>query len=1105
MITSKTLRAKRSILAAAATALFAVALLIPASASAAGTVAWSLTGVSLPTQFAPGALNRYELQVLNTGSETSTPGVTLTDRLPAGLTMATFASKSGTFEGAAWECSEPTEAGLVSCTLAEALPPGGYAPPLEIEVSSPTESPVPLQNQVAVSGGGALRSASTSQSTLVSSATQKFGITGFDVEANNVDGSPSLQAGGHPWQVTTSFGFPWALRPPNELGFNYIQVHNLKKISVELPLGMAGNPLAVTEHCTQIQLHERACPAASKVGEIAFAKAAEDFAWFRSSQEGEPSAVFDMAPEPGYPAQLGFSFLQQPIYLDATLVHSAAGERIRFTAPALPPNIESGNVVLTLWGQPGAFNETGSTAAFITNPTRCSEEPQVARMEAESWGEPGQPVSAEAVVYPHLEGCEGLDFKPSLSLLPESGEADSPTGLNVDLKNPQSADFEKAATPELRDATVTLPQGLVADPALAGGLGACAATGPEGINLGSTDIGPFGQDTGNPFATELGAGHLGGNGSPYDDGIYHTTPGHCPLASTLGTVEVTSPIVAEPLTGHVYLGTPECAPCSNQDAAEGKLIKLYIEAEGDGAIVKLPGTVSANPSTGRLTASFKDNPQLPFEDLKLHFKSGPRAALSTPPTCGTYTTTSDLKPWSSEPGEAEAEGTPDAISTSKFEVNTGPGGGACAKTAAEEPNKPSFTAGSTNPSAGAYSPFVLKLSREDGSQRLKGLDATLPAGLVARLAGVGECSDAQIAAASQRSGAAEKAGPSCPLSSEVGTVNVGAGAGPSPFHVSGHAYLAGPYKGAPISLAVIVPAVAGPFDLGTVVVRTALYVNPETAQVTARSDPFPQILAGIPLDLRSVALNMSRPDFTLNPTSCDPMAVTGTAFAALTEAGLSSPFQVGGCGALAFKPKLAISLKGGTKRNKNPALRAVVTYPKKGAYANIARAQVTLPHSEFLDQSHIRTVCTRVQFAAGGGNGEQCPAASIYGHARAITPLLDKPLEGPVYLRSSSHKLPDLVAALNGQISVDLAGKVDTGKNGGIRNTFEMVPDAPVSKFVLSMQGGKKGLLVNSENICRKPQRASASFSAQNGKVEDLTPLIANSCGGKGKKHHRHG
>jgi hypothetical protein len=344
----------------------------------------------------------------------------------------------------------------------------------------------------------------------------------------------------------------------------------------------------------------------------------------------------------------------------------------------------------------------------------------------------------------------------------------------------------------------------------------------------------------------------------------------------------------------------------------------------------------------------------------------------------------------------------------------------------------------------------------------------------------------------------ERQSPSCPASSEVGSVVVGAGAGILPFYATGHAYLAGPYKGAPLSLVVITPAVAGPYDLGSVVVRSALYVNPETAEVHAVSDPLPSIREGVPLDVRSIAVKMDRPDFMLNPTNCNPMAVLGSAATLPGQsAALRSPFQVGGCSALGFKPKLAIRLKGPTKRTGHPAVRAVVTYPK-GAYANIAKAQVTLPHSSFLDQAHIRTICTRVQFAANA-----CPAGAIYGFARAFTPLLEKPVEGPVYLRSSSHKLPDLVLALHGQVDAVAVARVDTGKGNGIRTTFEAIPDVPLSKVVFEMKGGKKGILINSENICKKPQKAIADFTAQNGKTLDTRPTIANDCKGKGKKKHK--
>jgi hypothetical protein len=617
------------------------------------------------------------------------------------------------------------------------------------------------------------------------------------------------------------------------------------------------------------------------------------------------------------------------------------------------------------------------------------------------------------------------------------------------------------ATAILKDVKVALPPGLTLNPSAGNGLSAC-------------DESQIGYQ---PSGGEI---HFSAN------------PQSCPAASKLGTMEVSTPLLEAALPGEVYLAKP-------YDNPFGSMLALYLAIEDPdrGIVAKLAGKVVADPQTGQLTTTFTENPQLPIEDIDLHIFNGPRAALKTSLTCGRYTTETTLTPWSTPEGA-------DAHPSDSFETTFAAGGGGnCPRSEGQAPNSLSFVAGTLAPQAGAYSPFLLKFTRPDGSQRLTGIDTTLPKGLTAKLAGTSYCSEAQINQAKSREapnqGAVEQAHPSCPSSSEVGSVTVGAGAGISPLYVEGRAYLAGPYKGAPLSMVIVTPAVSGPFDLGTVVTRAALFLNPETAQAHAVSDPLPSIIDGVQLDVRSIALKLDKPDFTLNPTSCDPAQVTASALALTGQSvSLNSPFQVGNCKALNFAPKLAVHLKGGTKRNKNPALRAVVTYPK-GQNANILTAQVTLPHSEFLDQSHIGTVCTRVQFAA-----DQCPSASIYGKARAYTPLLDDPVEGPVYLRSSSHELPDLVAALHGQVDVDLVGRVDTGKGGGIRNTFEGAPDAPVSKFVLEMQGGKKGLLVNSENICRKPQKALATYTAQNGKAYKATPTIGNDCKKKHKKKKHH-
>ena len=797
--------------------------------------------------------------------------------------------------------------------------------------------------------------------------------------------------------------------------------------------------------------------------------------------------LFNMVPPPGVPAEFAF----EPLGGIPPYIHILGGVRSdgdyglygRTTEILARPLNPVLGFEVSFWGVPSDESHDARRGlcvlgqvnigtpcpteplnrAFLTMPTTCSGGPLVASAIANSWEAPDVFHERNVVASAQMEGCNALEFNPTISSQATTNVADSPTGLDFNLHQPQEGKYEGLSTAILKDATVTLPEGLNINPSGANGLSACSAA-----QAGLTT--PIGQP------------------SPIH---FDKQPQSCPNAAKIGTVEVSTPLLDHKLPGAIYVAQP-------YENSFSSLLSIYlaIEDEESGTVAKLAGHVQADPTTGQLTATFTENPELPIEDIDLHFFNGAGAALTTPLTCGTKTTTSTLTPWSTPEGA-------DVHPTGSFETSVAAGGsGPCPTSEAKAPNKPAFTAGTEAPEAGAYSPFVLKLARPDGTQRLTGIDTTLPKGLAAKFAGIPYCSDAQIAQAQARSnpnqGALERSNPSCPVASEVGTVTVGAGSGPTPFYAGGHAYLAGPYKGAPLSLVVIVPAVAGPFDLGAVVVRNALYVDSETAQGRAVSDPFPSIIQGIPLDIRSVAIKLDRPGgFTLNPTSCDPMAVTGSA-AMLTgqSAALTSPFQVGGCGALKFKPNLKISLKGGTKRHRFPALKAVLTYPK-GNYANIASSQVTLPHSAFLEQSHIGTVCTRVQFAANA-----CPKASIYGKAKAITPLLDQPLEGPVYLRSSSHELPDLVAALNGQIDVDLVGRIDTGKGGGIRNTFEAVPDAPVSKFVLEMKGGKKGLLVNSEDICRKPQRATVSFTGQNGKVSDTTPLIANSCGGKAKKKH---
>jgi hypothetical protein len=685
---------------------------------------------------------------------------------------------------------------------------------------------------------------------------------------------------------------------------------------------------------------------------------------------------------------------------------------------------------------------------FLRMPTSCTG-PLMFHALVTAWADPSKPATATREL-PAVEGCNQVEFEPSIEARPTTDVAASPTGLHVHIENPQNEDPEGLGVADLRDAVVTLPKGIVLNPSGANGLVGCTEAQADLHSKDSMD---------------------------------------CPDNSKVGTVEIDSPLVDHPLHGGAYVATPHANPFDS-------LLALYLTVDDPqtGVIIKLAGEVQADPVTGQLTTTFEDNPQLPFNHFDVDFFGGALAPLRSPSSCGTYTTESVMTPWSAP------DSGPPATPSDSYQISKGPNGAACASSDATLPNAPDFDTGSVAPIAGAYTPFVVNLRREDGTQQFSSLTVTPPPGLLGRLAGVPYCPESALAAAAAKSGAEEKASPSCPAGSQVGTVHIAAGAGPAPYNTQGKAYLAGPYKGAPLSLAIVTPATAGPFDLGTVVVRAAMHVNPETAQLTVKSDPIPSILEGIPLDVRSISVRADRPRFTLNPTNCNAMGVDGLSVSTVGQAAtLFDRFQVGDCTVLGFQPKLATRLFGSTNRGGHPRLRAVLTMPEGGA--NISRASVALPRATILDQSHIGTVCTRVQFSAGS-----CPAASIYGFAVAETPLLDEPLSGPVYLRSSSNQLPDLVADLNGQVNITLVGKVDTFR-GGLRTTFEAVPDAAVSRFILTMQGGNKGLLQNSTNLCRGRHRAIAMFDAQNGDVHDMRPLLRNSRCAKRKrraKRRRH-
>lgn len=1083
----------------AAMALLALgAWLIPAGQAQAAEPrpAWHLALTPLPTNFSPGSTGSpsvgpmFRLAATNIGGKATSGKVTLKAVLPTGLTP--LKSTVGDTEPGDAPPISPickVSALVVTCTVSEPTYPGrwiGAVIPVKVLGSLPPEEK--LSATASVEGGGA-DPVSTTYVTEIKTSAPLFdflpGAAGLSTTFTNADATAATLAGSHPGQATVTVGFPIAQPVP---GAAVTSAGHPRTLITELPPGLVGNPTA-TVRCTEAELlrdipGDPGCPAASQVGILTAMTTISGYPLL--SQTG----LYSMVPPPGVPAEFAFNALGYDIFvhLDAE-VRSNGDFGVSVGSDDIIARI--GNPIMSaqaqVWGDPSAESHDEvrdvclyrhhklcpverRNEAFLTMPSACSG-PLQTTARARSWEEPGifrQRSAQSSDVFGDpvgVSGCSALEFEPTLTLRPDTSAAESPAGVRIELHLPQHDELRdelgnpRRATANLRDTTVTLPEGMALNPAAAGGLEACSAA----------QIG---------LETAVGQAPI----------HFSSERPRCPAASKVGTVEVKTPLLDHPVPGAVYVAAP-------YDNPFGTLLGVYvvIDDPADGIVVKLAGRTEADPETGRLQTSFTEAPQLPFEDFTVQLKSGPRAVLRTPSACGTYSTTSLQAPWS---------GTDPVPTTDSFAVNQGAGGGPCATSEAHLPNSPGFQAGTETPLAGTYSPFLTRLSRADGTQQLRALNMFLSPGLSGKLAGVKTCSEAAIATASAKTGQAELAAPSCPAASLLGTVEVGAGAGPTPYYTTGRVYLSGPYKGAPLSGVVITPAVAGPFDLGTVVVRAPAYLDPVTAQLTLRSDPFPRILEGIPLQLRDARVNLDRSQFTLNPTSCAQMAIAGEAISLLGNiAPLSQRFQVGGCRGLSYEPKLSLRLSGGTKRGAHPKLRAVLT-AKPGLEANTAKASVALPRSEFLDNAHIKTVCTRVQFAA-----DQCPKGSIYGHVTAITPLLDEPLSGPVYLRSSSHELPDVVASLHGPpdkpIEVELAGRIDSVR-GGIRTTFDLVPDQPVSKAIFSFEGGSKGLLINSRDICARTYRATANFDAQNGKSHDFRPPLKASCGKqKGSKRRR--
>jgi len=881
------------------------------------------------------------------------------------------------------------------------------------------------------------------------------------------------QAAGHPPK-----GFTQIIAKHTPGLLSPVPVGNLKTVLVDLPPGLSVNPQA-TEQC---ELAPGASPATCLPTAIVGTSTLTAVNPVTTLPVTLAAPVYNIAPRPGEPARFGFSILGNDIFLNAGVAWDSDYHEyftIHATALKLGPEFELARILNNRLVFDGGTELRPNGGRFLTNPSTC-ENPEVEPftrqyttfLHADSFEEeapdngydvaaPAPPSQAflsgsQALASPlppgaKPDGCQSVPFTPSTSADPGTNQTDSPSGATVNVAVP----FEPTAPiyqSNVRVARVSLPQGMGVNPSAAPGLQAC------------TD-------------SELGKGTR--------------APIACPAGSKIGTVAIETPVLPDgTLIGTAYLGKQ-----LNREPESGNQFRIFLAAESAarGISVRLVGNVVANTQTGQLTAVVNEAPQVPFDLVQVKLDGGPRATLTSPPTCGPNSTSHAMTAWS---------GTPDGGPQDPgFTLSSAPGGGACAKSLGERPFNPGFAAKPDSDRAAAFTPFRVHIERGDGQQELKGVDITLPPGATAKLAGTPYCSPTQIAAAAAKAGAAERADASCPAKSLVGVAKVAAGSGPSPLQIEGRAYLAGPYRGAPLSLAVLTPAVAGPFDLGTVVVRVALFVDPETAQIHAVSDSIPDVFGGAKLDIRSVDVSVDKKEFTLNGTNCSQFATAGalrgggsnpTSEAAFSSFAVSAPFQATACKRLGFRPKLKLRLFGATQRAKHPRLRAILR-ARKGD-ANIGRASVALPHALFLDQARLSTICTRVQFAA-----DACPKKSIYGRATARTPLLDKPLKGPVYLRSSNNPLPDLVAHLDGQVDIDLVGRIDSFR-GGIRTTFDRVPDVPVSRFTMILPGGKRGLLVASRNLCASPVKAIVRLKGQNGKKANRRPVLRTPCKGKHAK-----
>ncbi|MGH2911055.1 MAG: hypothetical protein ACRDJ3_01120 [Solirubrobacteraceae bacterium] len=1016
-----------------------------------------VTGRSVPTNLPPGGEGDVVLYLYNVGAAQTNTVTTIASTLPEGLTVKEAELRTYYGGGEGGECDEAPR--TVTCKVNPPIEAGKITI-LVIRVGVDANASGNALAQVTESGGGALSSTRATVPLTFGSVPAGAGLSNMAAWLTNADGTPDTQAGSHPDSLTVAFSLndvpTERFKGKPALGSEIPAGGEARSLRVNAPPGLVGDPQAVPQ-CPRRLFDEgfggEECPPDTVVGEN------------RSTIFGAEliignKPVYNMVPPPGVAAE--FAFVEgAPVFLDFG-VRTGGDNGITTHADNLPQRDITFDTT-TIWGVPGDPEHNppaGMTQTpLLTLPTSCGAPPVFSTEEVGTWTESNLRVPPATYALQDqqgnpvgITGCEALQpFKPEITIAPDTTYADTPAGLSVDVKMPQGLNPEGLQTPGLKDTTVVLPEGVAINPGQATGLAACQ---PSQESLG----------------TEPG-------------GEVNEKPASCPSASKVGTDEVSSPLLRDKMQGNVYILS------SNPPN-----LQLLVTASADGVNLKLVGDVHLDERTGQLTTTFENTPDFPFTDFKLNFSGGAQAALATPTSCGTYQANADFTPWSSP-------FIGDQFDLSSFAINAGPGGSPCAL---PMPFAPTMTAGATTDQAGGYTSFTMLLSRGDGQQRIKTLSFKTPEGLLGMIAKVSLCQEPQAAQGT------------CSSASQIGHTVVGAGPGPYPFYIPqagsppAPIYLTGPYEGAPFGLSIVVPIHAGPFDLGTEVVRGRIDVDPLTAQITVTTDPLPQIVKGVPADLRTINAVIDRSEFMFNPTDCAPMSFSGTATS--TEgatAPLSSHFQMGSCQALKFKPDFKVSTSGNASRARGASLHVKLVYPtgnlganQASSQANIRSVKVSLPKQLPSQLKTLQQACPDKVFNT---NPAACGPASRIGTAKAITPVLPVPLTGPVYFVShGGQKFPELVVVLSGYgVTVQLHSETFIDEKKGITSsTFRTIPDVPVGTFELTLPQGKfPALAAPGGNLCKTKLKMPTAFTAQNGAIiHQNTPIAVTGCP-KAKKH----